>query len=219
MTSAPDWTHKHADQLTDHWWWRPGWQIGTRFYAWHINTFEDAAPLHRLAAGYQAELSRVPGLDMIPQQWLHLTMQGVGFVEDVTAAQVDDLLQAAKSRLSKLEPLKVRFHRPVIRPEAIALPPNPFAPVQEIRHTVRAAIADVFGADSVPDSADNYQPHISLAYVSTPQPASVTLDAINRVTIDPADLTISAVSLIEMHRDNRMYEWRTVEAVPLGHSA
>ena len=38
MTSAPDWTHKHADQLTDHWWWRPGWKVGTRFYAWHINT-------------------------------------------------------------------------------------------------------------------------------------------------------------------------------------
>jgi hypothetical protein len=27
------------------------------------------------------------------------------------------------------------------------------------------------------------------------------------------------VSLIEMHRDNRMYEWRTIEAVPLGQPA
>jgi hypothetical protein len=33
-----------------------------------------------------------------------------------------------------------------------------------------------------------------------------TLDAINRVTADPADLTINAVLLIEMHRDNRTYE-------------
>lgn len=39
------------------------------------------------------------------------------------------------------------------------------------------------------------------------------------VTADPTNLTINAVSLIETHRDNRMYEWRTVEAVPLGHSA
>jgi 2'-5' RNA ligase len=172
-----------------------------------------------LAAGCQAELSRVPGLDMIPLPWLHLTMQGVGFVEDVTADQVDALLRAARTRLGELDPVKARFHRPVIRPEAIALPPDPVVPVQEIRHRVRAAIGDVFGPDAVPDSADGYQPHISLAYVSTPQPASNTLDAINRVTTDPADLTINAVSLIEMHRDNRMYEWRTVEAVPLGHSA
>jgi hypothetical protein len=162
MTSAPAWTHKHADQLTDHWWWRPGWKVGTRFYAWHINTFEDAAPLHRLAAGYQAELSRVPGLDMIPLPWLHLTMQGVGFVEDVTADQVDALLRAARTRLGELDPVKARFHRPVIRPEAIALPPDPVVPVQEIRHIVRAAIGDVFGPDAVPDNADGHQPHTGL---------------------------------------------------------
>ncbi|ADB31356.1 hypothetical protein Kfla_2280 [Kribbella flavida DSM 17836] len=219
MASAPEWTFRHADQLADHWWWRPGWKVGTRFYTWHINVFEDATPLHRLAASYQAQLSTVPGLDMIPQQWLHLTMQGVGFVEDVSTVQVDALLDAAHSRLAEAEPVKVRFQRPVMRPEAIALPSDPVEPVQQIRHTVRAAIADVLGPDGAPDNADGYQPHISLAYVSTSQPAATALDAINRVTADPADLTINAVSLIEMHRDNRMYEWRTVEAVPLGHSA
>jgi hypothetical protein len=33
------------------------------------------------------------------------------------------------------------------------------------------------------------------------------------------DLVVSAVSLIEMHRDRRMYESQTVEAVPLGQRA
>ncbi|WP_432948100.1 2'-5' RNA ligase family protein [Kribbella sp. CA-253562] len=218
MTSPHEWTFRHAEQLTDHWWWRPGWKVGTRFYAWHINTFEDPAPIHRLAAHYQVELSTVPGLDLIPQQWLHLTMQGVGFVEDLSTAQVDALLEAARSRLAEVEPVKVRFQQPVIRPEAIALTPDPVEPVQEVRYAVRAAIADALGPGEVPDSAGGYQPHISLAYVSTPQPAIAALDAINRVTADPVDLTINAVSLIEMHRDNRMYEWQTVEAVPLGHS-
>jgi 2'-5' RNA ligase len=219
MTDAPEWTYRHADQLTSHWWWRPGWKVGTRFYAWHVNTFDDAERIHQLADQYQAELSTVPGLDMIPPEWLHLTMQGVGFVEDVSPTQLEALLQAARIRLKELEPVKARFHRPVIRPEAIALPPTPVVPVQEIRHTVRAAIADVFGASAVPDNADGYQPHISLAYVDAEQSASATLAAIERVNAAPADVTINAVSLIEMHRDNRMYEWRTIEAVPLGQSA
>lgn len=140
-------------------------------------------------------------------------------VQDVRPDQVEALLRAARSRLGELQPVKARFHQPVIRPEAIALPPDPVVPVQDIRHTVRAAIGDVFGADSLLDSADGYQPHISLAYVNTEQPAAETLAAINRVTADPADLTINAVSLIEMHRDHRMYEWRTIEAVPLGRPA
>ncbi|RZT20125.1 2'-5' RNA ligase superfamily protein [Kribbella sp. VKM Ac-2569] len=187
-----------------------------RFYAWHINTFEDPAPLHRLVTQYQAELSTVPGLDLIPLEWLHLTMQGVGFVEDVPPARVDALLGAARARLRELEPAKVRLHRPVVAREAILLPSDPLEPPQTIRYAVRAAIADVFGADGVPEGAEGYRPHISLAYANTPQPARAALAAVIRVVPAPADLTVNAVSLIEMHRDNRMYEWRIIEVVPLG---
>jgi hypothetical protein len=45
--------------------------------------------------------------------------------------------------------------------------PRPTAPLellQMVRYVVRAAIAGVFGADGVPENADGYRPHISLAY-------------------------------------------------------
>jgi hypothetical protein len=89
------------------------------------------------------------------------------------------------TRLEDWHAVKARSQRPVIRPEAIALPPDPVVPVQEIWPTIRAATGDVFGPDAVPNS-DAHQPHVSLAYVSTPQPASTTRDAINLVTTDPA---------------------------------
>ncbi len=216
VDSVSGWGYRHADELVDHWWWRPGWGVGTRFFAWHVNTFEDPAPLHRLVTQYQGELSTVPGLDLIPLEWLHLTMQGVGFVEDVPPARVDALLGAARVRLGELEPAKVRFHRPVVAREAVLLPSDPLEPLQTIRYAVRAAIADVFGADGVPEDADGYRPHISLAYANAPQPARAAVAAVDRVAPAPADLTVNAVSLIEMHRDNRMYEWRTVEVVTLG---
>ncbi|MET9318054.1 2'-5' RNA ligase family protein [Kribbella sp. NPDC003505] len=203
---------EHEDALVDHWWWRPGWTVGTRFYAWHINTFED--PVRRLATAYQQELSTVPGLDLIPLRWLHLTMQGVGFREDVPDVRVDELLAAARARLAELEPVKVRFHRSVVRREAVLLPADPAEPLQTVRYAVRAAIADVFGC--VPEMVDGYRPHISLAYANTAQPAAPAVVALDRVSPAPADLTLNTVSLIEMHRDNRMYEWRTLEAVPLG---
>lgn len=215
VTAQPEWTHRHAERLTNHWWWRPGWTVGTRFYAWHV-TFDGQPAIHELAAAYQAELTNVPGLDMIPQQWLHLTMQGVGHVQDVTDDQVAALLDAARRRLGELAPVDVRFHRPVIRPEAVALPPQPVTPIQEVRRVVRAAIGDTYGAGAVPERANGYQPHISIAYVSTDQPAEAALAAIERVDADPVDATIDSVSLIEMHRDNRMYEWRTVETIPFG---
>ena len=110
----------------------------------------------------------------------------------------------------------MRFHRPVVRREAVLLPSDPLEPLQTIRYAVRAAIADVFGATGVPENADGYRPYLSLAYSNTAQPAASAVAAVDGVTAAPADLTVDAVSLIEMHRENRMYEWRTVEAVPLG---
>jgi 2'-5' RNA ligase len=122
-------------------------------------------------------------------------------------------------RLAAVDQVAVRFQRPVIRPEAIALPPDPVQSLQHLRTVVREAIADVLGADAVPDAPDGFQPHISLAYASTEQPADETLRAIVRVDAEPVHLVVTAVSLIEMHRDRRMYEWQTVEAVPLGQTA
>jgi hypothetical protein len=26
----------HADAVRRHWYWRPGWGVGTRFHTWHI---------------------------------------------------------------------------------------------------------------------------------------------------------------------------------------
>jgi hypothetical protein len=64
-------------RMRDHWWWR----VGRHLYTWHV-TFEGQTDLHRLVRAYQARLD-LPGLDLVPVAWLHLTMQGVGFTDEV----------------------------------------------------------------------------------------------------------------------------------------
>lgn len=215
--SVPEWTQQHADELRDHWWWRPGWHVGTRFYAFHL-ALDHAEPLHQLVARYQAELQHIDGLDLIPPRWLHLTMQGLGFVHDVTPATRDAAVEAARTALTQLDPIRVHFHRPVIRPEAIALPPQPVQPLQHLRATIRNAIADSLGPDTAEISASRYQPHVSIAYANTDQPAAEVTTALGRVDTEPVQIIIDAVPLIEMHRDNRMYEWQTLTVLPIGTS-
>ncbi|MEU8267608.1 hypothetical protein AB0B89_10595 [Sphaerisporangium sp. NPDC049002] len=53
-------------QMTDHWWWRPGWSIGRRFYTWHV-TFQHASDVRRLAHAYRQGLTGVDGLDLVPE--------------------------------------------------------------------------------------------------------------------------------------------------------
>jgi 2'-5' RNA ligase len=156
------------------------------------------------------------GLDLIPHGWLHLTVQGVGMVADVPTAQRDAIVAAVRTELAALRPPVVTFHEPVVRPEAIALPPAPVEQVQQLRAAIRTGMAAVRG-DAVPESPSGFQPHVSIAYVSEDQPAAPVIRALGQApAVEPVTTTLTTVSLIEMHRDRRMYEWQTVAAAAIG---
>jgi 2'-5' RNA ligase len=198
--------HPHADEVRDHWWWRPGWRVGRRFYTWHL-TFDRQDDLHALVAAYQAELAELPGLDLIPREWLHLTMQGVGFTDKVSDQDISAIADAARHRLAQLAPARLTFHRAVVRPEAIALAPQPADTVRTIRSTIRDAIADIWGADRVPESAEGFQPHVSMAYINTPGLAAPIIAALDSVEVEPAIVTVDHAALIVLGRDTRVYQW------------
>jgi len=197
----------------DHWWWRPGWRIGRRFYTWHL-TFDRQDELHALVAAYQAELAELPGLDLIPHEWLHLTMQGVGFTDEVSDEDISAIANAARHRLAQLPPARFTFHRAVVRPEAIALPPRPADAVRTIRSTVREAIADVWGADRVPEQAEGFQPHVSMAYINTAGLSAPIVAALDRVTVAPVSVMVAEASLIVLGRDSRVYQWTDQDTAP-----
>lgn len=205
----------HATQLRNHWWWRPGWNADRRFYTWHL-TFDGQHQLHQLVSAYQDALSDVPGLDLIPAPWLHLTMQGVGFVDEVHPDQAHAIADAASQRLAKLPPAELTFHEPVIRPEALALPPAPLQPLVTIRDTIRDGIAAVWGEDEVPETDKRFEPHVSLAYVNTDSSADAVLTVLSDVRPEPVRVTLNKVSLITLRRDGHMYQWDEFAKAPLG---
>jgi hypothetical protein len=198
----------HATQLRNHWWWRPGWNADRRFYTWHL-TFDGQHQLHQLVSAYQDALSDVPGLDLIPRPWLHLTMQGIGFTDEVHPDQAQAIADAASQRLAELPSAELTFHEPVIRPEALALPPAPMQPLVTIRDTIRDAIATVWGDDGIPETDNRFDPHLSFAYVNTDAPADTALQALTRVHPEPVQVTATEASLIVLRRDEHLYQWKT----------
>lgn len=202
-TTAP--THTHAEQLRNHWWWRPGWREGRRFYTWHL-TFEQEPQLHELVDAYQRELANVPGLDLIPRQWLHLTMQGLGFIDEVVDDQVDALVEAARDRLATVSAPRVTFERALIRPEAIVLPATPPEPVSTIRDAIRESFSDA-GLGEAPEPHAGFLPHVSVAYVNQDGSAEPIAAALGQVAMTPVTVTVPAASLIVLDRDIHMYRW------------
>lgn len=198
--------HAHAESVRNHWWWRPGWREGRRFYTWHL-TFEHATELHELVDSYQHELATLPGLDLIPREWLHLTMQGVGFTDETADEDLDRLISAAQRRLADRPPASLTFHHALIRPEAIVLPATPADSVIAIRDAIRDAFPEA-GLGDAPEQRDGFVPHASVAYVNEDGSAAPIRAALARVSPQPAAVTVHAASLIILGRDARMYQWR-----------
>jgi 2'-5' RNA ligase len=205
---------QHADQVHNHWWWRPGWTVGRRYYAFHV-TFDGAKALHDLAGTYRNALAELaPPHTPVPDRWLHLTMQGIGFTDEVSSAQLASVTDAARTALSQAPPSTTAFHFPIVADEAIAVPAEPDRPLVDIRLLLRRAVAEAAGQGQ-PAEADKFRPHVSVAYLTTSGPSEPYIAAIRLVSAPPAVVDITHIDLIEMHRDNLMYEWTIVDRLPI----
>jgi 2'-5' RNA ligase len=189
-------------ELRNHWWWRPGWRVGRSFYTWHV-TFADQPGVHQLAATYAPLLATLPLLDPIPFRWLHLTMQGLGFTDEVDPGDVAAIHEAAATRLAELEPCTVTLRPPRVNAEALYLPVQPVEPLRQVRATIRRAIREVWGEPNVPEATDGWQPHVSLAYANAPGPLQPVADALATYPAQTAEVEITTVSLIDLNRDNK----------------
>ncbi|MFF3375760.1 2'-5' RNA ligase family protein [Streptomyces sp. NPDC002680] len=203
-----------TETMRNHWWWRPGWSVGRRFYTWHL-TFEGEADVHRLAAEYRSALAPLGDvLTPIPDRWLHLTMQGIGFVGEGKEEDTQAIADAAHDRLAAVRAFDLRIGPAVLDPEAVLLHVKPDGPVRAVRNAIREAIGDVLG--DVPEKAEGFTPHVSVAYSNSDGSAEPIAQVLAGLDIPPATARISAAELIVINRDNKMYEWESFAKVPLG---
>jgi hypothetical protein len=89
--------------VRNHWWWRPGWQAGRHFYACHF-TLDDQPQLRELVRQYQDAIAHLTNLDLIPARWLHITMHGIGFVDEISTADLAAVTEHLGERLHRLHP-------------------------------------------------------------------------------------------------------------------
>lgn len=202
----------HCARMADHWWWRPGWTPGRRLYTWHL-TFEDAGDVHRYMAAHRAALRHLDGLDLVPDQWLHLTMQALGFTDEVTETDIEAITAAARQRIAQLPAFDLTLRTMEVTPQAVMVFAEPAEPVQAVRTALREAIAEVWS--EVPENAERFAPHVTIAYSRATGPAEPVHQAVRALKTTPATARLTRAQLLILHRDNRMYEWEPHTDAPL----
>lgn len=209
-----------ASRLRDHWWPRPGWRPGRIMLTWHL-TFEHATALHDHVESYQAALRTLPGLNLVPPQWLHLTIQGLGYTDETDPSTISDVTQAVRTALSTVPAFTLNFGRPIIFGEAIAIRPEPAEPLQELLVAIRSGMASVLGSAAIPtgpEQAHGFRPHVSIAYSGVDTAAEPYGAALSAVRTDDVPVRISTVALIRQERQlapHWLYRWTTAATAVL----
>jgi 2'-5' RNA ligase len=200
------------DETTrDHWWWRPGWHTGRSFYTWHI-LVDDQPAIHEFAKQLQPQLAATGSLGPIPLHWLHMTLQGVGFTDEVSEETLNAIAAAVSERVASLGPVPVTLGPPVVDPEGVNLPVRPAEAVDAVRRAVREGIADVWGVARVPEAEAGFVPHVSLAYSHTSGAPLAPIRDLLAQHAAALPATLTRVTLIDINRDHGIYQWRVIQA-------
>ncbi|MEY2847959.1 MAG: hypothetical protein RI885_624 [Actinomycetota bacterium] len=200
------------ERTGNHWWWRNGWSPGTRYLTWHL-TFEGESALHRAAERAGRTLADVTGVDVVPPEWLHLTMTGVGFAADLDAEAIESHAESVFARAAVLPAQLLVFESVFLYEEGLCLSAD--SPWLHRLKVVQADLVRDIGGP-VADPGDVFHPHVSLAYFSAEVDEGALHDALDEADLRPVTVRASHLSLIELGRDDRMYTWRVVAQRVLG---
>ncbi|HEY2090162.1 MAG TPA: 2'-5' RNA ligase family protein [Mycobacterium sp.] len=138
------------------------------------------------------------------------TTQGVGFVDETPAADLEAVIDATRRRLAGMPSVAVNVGPAVIDPEVVRLKVQPVEDLVPVRRALREAIVEARGPACLTE-AEEWEPHISVAYSS--EAGSMNPIA---AALDPVPVRIGEVQLIVLNRDHKQYEWETRAALPLG---
>ncbi|MGN2636431.1 2'-5' RNA ligase family protein [Nocardia takedensis] len=162
-------------------------------------------------------LAEIPTMAPVSQDGLHVTLQGIGFADEVSETDVDRIAGAATRLLAHHPPINLKIGPPIVDEETIQLPIADPTPLRRVRDDLQAAIAEIWGHDRVPEVGSPFRPHLTLAYSTGVTPIAhlarmLTRSSLESVTVDNL---VTAVSLIELNRDNGRYEWSTLAIAPM----
>jgi 2'-5' RNA ligase len=198
-------------QTADHWWQRHGRRPGRELCRWHM-LFHDQPQVQELATAAHSRLAGLPGLDLVPIPWLHVTTYIVGFVDEVPENKVEAMVAEARRLLAPTPPIPVTLGRVFYHPEAVTFPIEPLGALDPVLEAIRSA-ADLASCPGHTDT-NPWVPHLSVAYSNGVSSAEPIIAALGR-SLPPIHIAIRSVSLVAQTQVGRSWQWRSVTEVPL----
>lgn len=199
--------------LRDHWQWRPEWVVDRACLLWYL-TFETQPDLSRQAEQVRACLRDVSAVDVVPTPWLHLTLDDVGFADQLTPGEVEQVVVSARASVADWEPPPIQLGPLAPMDDSVVLMAGPIPDLVDLRDRLRAATTSVLGAETT-SFLDDFRPHVTLAYLND----ACDPDAVMRPLGEVADAQVVVaeprLTLASVTRYDRHYQWTSCDQLSL----
>jgi 2'-5' RNA ligase len=201
-------------RLRDHWQWRPDWSVERACLLWYL-TFEDAPTLSAQAEQAHARLRGMDSLDVVPLRWLHLTLDDVGFADELHPAQAEDVVRAAQAAVAGWVPPPLTLGPLDAMEDSVVLRAGPAEELADLHQRLRSATASVPGAAAV-SGLDDFWPHVTLAYLNRECDPEEVMAPLSAEPATQLVLAIPRLTLAAVTRRDRHYQWTACAQLPLG---
>jgi 2'-5' RNA ligase len=202
------------DEMTDRWQDRPEPAPGEGLIYWHmlVGTDPDVIALAREA---RRKLAPFTGLHLTPYAWLHMTALIAGSANEISGAQIRQMVTTAGRRLADVPPITVTVGRVLFHSEAIMLAAQPAGALLPVLEAVRDATQEVTGRPERTGSKLPWTPHITIAYSTAHQPAEPIITALGQ-SLPERKVQISTVSVVNQRGPERSWDWHPEATIRFG---
>jgi 2'-5' RNA ligase len=202
-----------ADGLRDHWQWRPEWASDRPCLLWYL-TFPHQTALWRLAERVQSRVGGVRTVDVVPLSWLHLTLDDVGFVDELTPGQVEDVVESVHGAVEGWRVPPITLGPVTTMVGALVLRAAPEAELGQLRDLLRASARAVLGPDA-PSVLGDFWPHVTLAYSNAACDRHTVMEPLGTVSFEQVVVAAPSLTLAAATRRNRHYQWTARSVIAL----
>jgi 2'-5' RNA ligase len=208
-----------AATVVNHWTKLSEWSPGRSLLACYL-TFEMQPDLHEVVTTYQGALADLPTLDLIWQEWLHLTVQGIAFTDELDPGQAEKVVTAVRDELAVQRSCAFTLQPPMVGNDGVYLPAAQPQPLAAVRESVAAAAGRMLAPRSLyalPGQGDSeFVPHVSIAYANGEVPREAVVDRLCRVDVPSVTVRVDDISMIKLRRDHRRWAWTDAVKIPFG---
>lgn len=161
-------------------------------------------------------LRTYPGIPVLPQEWLHITVQAIWPAEAATHAQRAQLIEALTDAAALLTPVTIQVGSVLTSSSGVVADTHPDHVLADIYNATAAAVQKVFGDSAA--AKDSRPAHMALGYCTAATDGDPIQTWLRRgLRPSHAPLTVDALHVLNVTPDpqHALFRWEHIARIPL----